>query len=141
MPITIQPVDMEKLLVQGEVLIGILDMPAAVRLKKAGAPLGWVGPAEGLIMFEQDVSVTANSKNKAAAFTYVNWMLKKETQEMWLRQFYWLPANTQVKMPDDMRPFMPATQADIPKILLWDWLWISDQRAKMVDRWNKEMSG
>jgi hypothetical protein len=47
---------------------------------------------------------------------------------MWLRQFYWLPANTQVKMPDDLRPIMPATQADIPKILLWDWLWISDQR-------------
>jgi len=132
--------DMEKLLVQGEVLIGVLDMPAAVRLKKSGAPIGWVGPAEGLIMFEQDVAVTAGSRNKAAAFTYVNWMLKKETQEMWLRQFYWLPANTQVKMPDDLRPIMPATQADIPKILLWDWLWINDQRAKLVDRWNKEMS-
>ena len=132
--------DMEKLLVQGEVLIGILDMPAAVRLKKAGAPIGWVGPAEGLIMFEQDVSVTVGSKNKAAAFEYVNWMLKKETQEMWLRQFYWLPANTQVKMPDDLKAIMPATQADIPKILLWDWLWINDQRAKLVDRWNKEMS-
>ena len=73
--------DMEKLLVQGEVLIGILDMPAAVRLKKSGAPIGWVGPAEGLIMFEQDVAVTAGSKNKAAAFTYVNWMLKKPFRE------------------------------------------------------------
>jgi putative spermidine/putrescine transport system substrate-binding protein len=132
--------DMEKLLVQGEVLVGILDMPAAVRLKKSGAPIGWVGPSEGLIMFEQDVAVTAGSRNKAAAFNYVNWMLKKETQELWLRQFYWLPANTQVKMPDDLRPIMPATQADIPKILLWDWLWINEQRAKLVDRWNKEMS-
>ncbi len=133
--------DMEKLLVQGEVLIGILDMPAAVRLKKAGAPIGWVGPSEGLIMFEQDVAVTVGSKNKAAAFDYVNWMLKKETQEMWLRQFYWLPANTQVKLPDDLKPIMPATQADIPKILLWDWVWINEQRPKLVDRWNKEMSG
>ena len=133
--------DMEKLLVQGEVLVGILDMPAAVRLKKSGAPIGWAGPSEGLIMFEQDVAVTAGSKNKAAAYDYVNWMLKKETQEMWLRQFYWLPANTQVKMPDDLKPIMPATQADIPKILRWDWLWINEQRPKLVDRWNKEMSG
>ena len=85
--------------------------------------------------------VYAGSKNKAAAFDYVNWMLKKDTQEMWLRQFYWLPANTQVKMPDDLKPIMPATQADIPKILLWDWLWINEQRPKLVDRWNKEMSG
>lgn len=132
--------DMEKLLIQGEVLVGILDMPAAIRLKKAGAPIGWVAPSDGLIMFEQDVAVTAGSKNKTAAFSYVNWMLKKETQEMWLRQFYWLPANTQVKMPDDLRPLFGATQADIPKIFLWDWLWINDQRAKLVDRWNKEMS-
>ena len=132
--------DMEKLLVQGEVLVGILDMPAAVRLKKSGAPIGWVAPSDGLIMFEQDVAVTAGSKNKAAAFAYVNWMLKRETQEMWLRQFYWLPANTQVKMPDDIKPIMPVTQADIPKILLWDWLWINDQKAKLVDRWNREMS-
>src|SRR6059036_1645560 len=132
--------DMEKLLVQGEVLIGILDMPAAVRLKKSGAPIGWVAPSEGMIMFEQDVAVTAGSKNKPAAFAFVNWMLKRETQEMWLRQFYWLPANTQVKMPDDIRPIMPVTQADIPKILLWDWLWINDQKPKLVDRWNREMS-
>ena len=132
--------DMEKLLVQGEVLVGILDMPAAIRLKKAGAPIGWVAPSDGLIMFEQDVAVTAGSKNKSAAFAYVNWMLKKETQEMWLRQFYWLPANTQVKMPEDLRSLFPATQADIPKILLWDWLWINEQRPKLVDRWNREMS-
>jgi putative spermidine/putrescine transport system substrate-binding protein len=132
--------DMEKLLIQGEVLVGILDMPAAIRLKKAGAPIGWVAPSDGLIMFEQDVAVTAGSKNRSAAFTYVNWMLKKETQEAWLRQFYWLPANTQVKMPEDLRPLFPATQADIPKILVWDWLWINDQRAKLVDRWNREMS-
>src|SRR5207249_1110157 len=74
--------DMEKLLVQGEVLIGILDMPAAVRLKKSGAPIGWVAPSEGMIMFEQDVAVTAGSKNKPAAFAFGNWMLKRETQEM-----------------------------------------------------------
>ena len=132
--------DMEKLLIQGEVLVGILDMPAAIRLKKSGAPIGWVAPSDGLIMFEQDVAVTGGSKNKSAAFSFVNWMLKRETQEMWLRQFYWLPANTQVKIPDDLRPLFAATQADIPKILQWDWLWIYDQRAKLVDRWNKEMS-
>jgi putative spermidine/putrescine transport system substrate-binding protein len=132
--------DMEKLLVQGEVLIGILDMPAAARLQKSGAPIGWVAPAEGMIMFEQDVAVTGGSKNKPAAFAYVNWMLKRETQEMWLRQFYWLPANTQVKMPDELKPIMPVTQADIPKILQWDWLWINDQKPKLIDRWNREMS-
>jgi putative spermidine/putrescine transport system substrate-binding protein len=132
--------DMEKLLVQGEVLVGILDMPAAVRLQKSGAPIGWVAPAEGMLMFEQDVAVTAGSKNKLAAFAYVNWMLKRETQETWLRQFYWLPANTRVKMPDELKSIMPVTQADIPKILQWDWLWINDQKPKLIDRWNREMS-
>jgi hypothetical protein len=50
-------------------------------------------------------------------------------------------ASLVAKMPDDLKPIMPATQADIPKILLWDWVWINEQRPKLVDRWNKEMSG
>src|SRR2546427_9882668 len=109
--------DMEKLLVQGEVLIGILDMPAAVRLKKSGAPIGWVAPSEGVIMFEQDVAVTAGAKNKPAAFAFVNWLLKRETQEMCVRQFYWLAADTQGELPDDIRALMPVTPAGSAKIL------------------------
>ena len=45
-----------------------------------------------------------------------------------------------ISIPDDLKPLIPVTMADIPKILQWDWLWISDQKAKLVDRWNKEMS-
>jgi putative spermidine/putrescine transport system substrate-binding protein len=132
--------DMEKLLVQGEVQVAILDMPAAIRLKRGGAPVGWAAPSEGMIMFEQDASVTAGSKNKATAFAFVNYMLAKETQETWLRNHFYLPANTQVKIPDDLKAVIPVTMADVPKIHQWDWLWISDQKAKLVDRWNKEMS-
>jgi putative spermidine/putrescine transport system substrate-binding protein len=132
--------DMEKLLVQGEVQIGILDMPAAIRLKRDGAPVAWAAPSEGLIMFEQDTSVTLGSKNKPTAFAFVNYMLQKETQDTWLRNFFYLPANAQVTIPDDLKAVIPVTMADIPKIHQWDWLWISDQKAKLVDRWNKEMS-
>lgn len=132
--------DMEKLLIQGEVLVGILDMPAAVRLKRSGAPIGWVAPSEGMIMFEQDTAVTVGSKNKATAFAFVNYFLKKETQEAWVRVQTWLPANTQVKIPDDLKTVMPVGVADIPKILQWDWLWINEQKPKLIDRWNREMS-
>lgn len=132
--------DMEKLLVQGEVHVAILDMPASMRVKRAGAPVGWSAPAEGMMMFEQDVSVTAGSKNKATAYAYVNYMLKRETQEQWLRQHLYLPANVRATIPDELRPTLPVTPADIPKILQWDWLWIGDQKAKLIDRWNKEMS-
>jgi len=115
-------------------------MPAAIRLKRGNAPVGWAAPSEGMIMFEQDASVTAGSKNKATAFAFVNYMLAKETQETWLRNHFYLPANTQVKIPDDLKAVIPVTMADVPKIHQWDWLWISDQKAKLVDRWNKEMS-
>src|SRR2546427_13305817 len=98
---------MEKLLVQGEVLIGILDMPAAVRLKKSGAPIGWVAPSEGMIMFEQDVAVTAGSKNKPAALALVKWMLKREKQKMWPRPVFLLPPEPQGKMADDIPALTP----------------------------------
>ena len=91
-------------------------------------------------MFEQDTSVTVGSKNKPTAFAFVNYMLQKETQDTWLRNFFYLPANRHVTIPDDLKAVIPVTMADIPKIHQWDWLWISDQKAKLVDRWNKEMS-
>ena len=45
-----------------------------------------------------------------------------------------------MKIPDDLKAVLPVTTDYIPKILQWDWLWISEQKAKLIDRWNREMS-
>jgi len=135
--------DMEKLLVAGEVLIGILDAPAASRLKRQGIPLAWVPPIEGVFMFEQDTNVSEFAGNKELAFKFVNYFISAPVQEKWARSFWWTPANRKVQITGQLSMEIPIhTRAQIRSIHKWDWDWVNaGNRERMIDRWNREIVG
>ncbi|MFZ5822935.1 MAG: ABC transporter substrate-binding protein [Bacillota bacterium] len=134
--------DMEKLLTRGEVEVGILDSPAAARLKKQGVKIEFVVPAEGMFMFEQDMNITTGSKVKDLAYAFLNYQLSEPVQEKWAKAYYVTPANTKVKIEGDLKKDIPITADQIDKIHIWDWDWVnSGAKEKMIDRWNKEISG
>ncbi len=135
--------DMEKLLVSGEVQVGILDAPSASRLRRQGAPIAWVYPLEGVFMFEQDTNVTEFAPNKELAFKFVNYFLSQPVQEKWARAYWWTPANRRVKITDDLLQDIPVhTQVQIRSILKWDWDWVNaGNREIMIERWNREIVG
>lgn len=135
--------DMEILLTRGEVQIGILDAPAASRLKKQGAPIEFVPPIEGVFMFEQDTNVTTGSRNKAAAYAFVNYMLSRPTQEKWVNQYYLTPANRNLKLTGELAQLVPVhTAPQIRSIIKWDWDWFNTgAREQMIERWNREIIG
>jgi len=54
-------------------------------------------------------------------------------------RFYWLPANTRVKMPDELKPIM-RSPSDIPKILQWDGSGSHDEAKLKNDRWNGDVT-
>ncbi|MBT9260191.1 MAG: ABC transporter substrate-binding protein [Clostridiales bacterium] len=134
--------DMEQLLLQGEIVVGIIDAPAASRLKKQGAPIEWVAPKEGLFMFEQNVNVTAGTKVPDLAFAFVNYMLSEPVQQKWAQAYYWTPANVKVIIPDDLKPYIPIQADNIGLISQWDWEWFhSGPDEELVNWWNREMTG
>jgi putative spermidine/putrescine transport system substrate-binding protein len=135
--------DMEKLLVAGEVHLGILDAPAASRLKKQGIPLNWVPPIEGMFMFEQDTNVSESAPNKELAFRFVNYFISPQVQEKWSRQFWWTPANRKVQITGQLATEIPVhTRAQIRSIHKWDWDWVNaGNRERMIERWNREIVG
>jgi len=135
--------DMEILLTRGEVLVGILDSPAASRLKNQGVPLEWVFPREGVFMFEQDTNVTEFAQNKELAFKFVNYFLSRPVQEKWAARFWWTPANRAVKITGRLALEIPVhTQAQIRQIMRWDWDWVNaGAREEMINRWNREILG
>ena len=135
--------DMEKFLTTGEIQVGILDGPAAVRLRRQGIQLAWVLPLEGTFMFAMEPNVTSGSRNKDVAYAYVNYFLSPEVQTKWASQFYWTPANRKVKMTAELAQLVPVhTQAQIRSLLTWDWDWVnSGVREQMIDRWNREIVG
>ena len=135
--------DMEILLTRGESEVGILDAPAASRLKSQGVPIQWVFPREGVFMFEQDTNVLAGSTNKELAFKFVNYFLSKPVQEKWSASFWWTPANKTVKIAGKLATEIPVhTQAQIRQIMRWDWDWVNaGAREQMIDKWNREIVG
>ncbi len=135
--------DMEKLLVAGEIHLGILDAPAASRLRKQGLPIAWVPPIEGVFMFEQDTNVSAFAPNKETAFKFVNYFLSAPVQEKWASAFWWTPANRKVRITGQLATEIPInTVAQIRSIHKWDWDWINaGNREKIIDRWNREIVG
>ncbi|MCL6648911.1 MAG: extracellular solute-binding protein [Chloroflexi bacterium] len=135
--------DMEILLSRGEIHVGILDSPAASRLKAQGVPIEWVFPREGVFMFEQDTNVLAGSANKDLAFRFVNYFLSRPVQEKWAKQFWWTPANRTVRITGRLAVEIPVhTQAQIRQIMKWDWDWVNaGAREQMIDRWNRVILG
>jgi len=134
--------DMENLLVQGEVVVGILDSPAVARLKKQGVPLEFVIPSEGMFMFEQNMNVTDGTKVEDLAFEFVNYMLATDTQKLWAENYYVTPANVEVAVEGELADLIPVSANEIDKIVQWDWIWLnSGPREDMVARWNREIRG
>jgi putative spermidine/putrescine transport system substrate-binding protein len=134
--------DMEKLLTQGEVEIGVLDSASVARLKKQGIKLEFVIPEEGMFMFEQDMNVTAGSKVKDLASAFIDYNLSEAVQKKWAGAYYMVPANLKVKIEGDLAKDIPLTSNQVDKVHLWDWDWVNDgNKDKMIDRWNKEVAG
>jgi len=131
---------MEIMLTRGEISIGPLDAPAVARVKKAGAKIAFVIPEEGVFMFEQDFNVLKGSKNKELAYKYINYILRRDVQEKWVREFFISPANRYVKIPDDLKDNIPITGEKMKSILTWDWDAFNDRRQDIIERWNKEIS-
>jgi putative spermidine/putrescine transport system substrate-binding protein len=130
---------METVLTRGEAIIGPLDFAAGARLKSKGAPVEMVAPKEGMFMFEQVFSVLKGSKKKELCYEWVNYILAPETQEKWMRQYYWSPINKEVAVPDDLKDLVPISGERMSEIVLWDWKTANENRDKVIERWNKEM--
>ncbi len=133
--------DMEKLLTQGEISIGVQDLAAVARLKKQGINLEYVTPTEGLFMFEQDHNVTKGSQNKELAYAYINYQLSKPVQEKWITGYFISPANKNAAIPSDLQKDIPISGDRMKEILKWNWDKANDNKEAITERWNKEISG
>lgn len=131
---------MEIMLTRGEIVTGPLDAPAVARLRSGGVKIAFVAPEEGVFMFEQDFNVLKGSKNKELAFKYINYILRRDIQEKWVREFFISPANRYVKIPTDLRNDITITGEKMKSILTWDWDAANDRRQEIIERWNKEIS-
>jgi len=131
---------MEIMLTRGEVTVGPLDFPAAARLKLKGAEIDVKPPAEGSFMFDQMFDVLKGSKKKAEGYKWLNFLLRPDIQEKWVKGFYVTPSSQAAKIPDELKPLIPLYGDRTKEIVVFDWDTANKNRDAIIDRWNKEMT-
>jgi putative spermidine/putrescine transport system substrate-binding protein len=131
---------MEIMLTRGEVAVGPLDFPAAARLKLKGAEIDIKPPAEGSFMFDQMFDMLKGSKKKTEGYKWINFLLRPDIQEKWVKGFYVTPSSQVTKIPDDLKPLIPLYGDRTNEIVVFDWDTANKNRDVIIDRWNKEMT-
>lgn len=121
----------------GEVAIAPFDFGEIARLRRQGLPCDCIIPAEGLMMWDQTFSLAKHQTTLADAYTYLNYILSVEAQELMMKEFFVSPVNTKVTVPDDLKRDVPVTGAAMGSFIDWDWDFVNAHADELTKRWNE----
>jgi putative spermidine/putrescine transport system substrate-binding protein len=125
------------LLTQGQVAIAPLDYGEVVPLKRRGVPVEIIAPEDGLMMFDQTfaIAAAASAADKEAMASYINLMLSPEVQLQLAREFFVMPVNTTVQIPQDLADALPISQSALARTLTFDWALAARLAPQINERW------
>jgi putative spermidine/putrescine transport system substrate-binding protein len=128
---------MVPLLTQGQVAIAPLDYGEVVPMKRRGIPIEIIQPEDGLMMFDQTFSIAAaaSAADKEAAAKYIDLVLSPEVQLQLAREFFVMPVNTTVQIPQDLADALPITQAALARTITFDWALAARLASRMNEMW------
>ena len=107
--------------------------------KAAGAPpIKFVIPKEGGYLVPFNTVIPKQSKNKAAAAQFANFLLDPQVQQQWAEAIYYAPGNSKTKIPSDIRNMVP-TPEQVAQLKDIDWSKFANIRAAVVQEWQTKV--
>ncbi len=128
---------MEKALLAGEVLIGVIHDSGIWRHLAAKAPLHWVAPKEGVMALEQVYAVTKGTDKKELAYGFVNHMLSAKVQKLMSEELWYSPSSRKVTLSPDHQGRLFATEEKVKQLIQADWKWFNANQEAISMRFNK----
>ncbi len=90
---------MEKMLLSGEVSMGVIHDSGVYRYEGQNQPVDFASPSEGVMALEQVLNVTPGSKVKELAFAYIDYdAAARRRRSFWPKAVWYSPANKKVKL-------------------------------------------
>jgi putative spermidine/putrescine transport system substrate-binding protein len=132
---------MEKMLLQGEVVIAVIHDSGIYRYDGQNQPIDFVAPAEGVLSLEQVLNVTPGSKVKELAFAYIDYMLRPDVQKQLAEAVWYSPSNKNVKLDPRYDAKLYNTPEKIAKLIQVDWKWYNDRKDEIDARVARIMRG
>jgi putative spermidine/putrescine transport system substrate-binding protein len=119
---------MEKMLLSGEVTMGIIHDSGVLRYEGQNQPVEFAIPAEGVLALEQVLNVTPGSKVKELALAYVDFMLRPDIQKQLAEGVWYSPSNKKVKLDPKYDARLFNTEEKVAKLIQPDWNWYNARK-------------
>lgn len=102
--------------------------------------LGSVAPAEGTITQVNVISLIANSPNREAAETFMDYALGAEAQKRFSEAMFYAPSNKDAAIPPETGKRIPLLDpAQKAKLVPIDWMTIGDMRESILAPWRRQI--
>jgi putative spermidine/putrescine transport system substrate-binding protein len=137
--IAASPANLQTLLERGEVDIAPMWHTNSLVLKSKGTGIEFVLPKEGGIFGLAWLSITKGG-NADLAVQYVNQGLSGDAQTLLASPGFFLGPTIQgITVAPEYRGIIPASPADMARLIHVDWSKINPVRPEWINRWNREI--
>lgn len=128
---------MEKILLAGEVHIGVIHDSGVLRYDGQNQPLEWAAPKEGVMALEQVLSITPGSGVKELGHAYVDYMLRPDVQKRLSETVWYSPSNRKVTLDPKYDARLFNTEAKVKQLIQLDWKWYNERKDEIDARVNR----
>jgi putative spermidine/putrescine transport system substrate-binding protein len=126
-----------------EALIGLLYTSQTFTVKGWGAPVEWVFPKEGAILYSSGTAMAKNTKNKELAEQYLNLTLDPQVETLYAKNFNYPGTNRKMiaLLPPGLQERVKIGDEEFKRVIELDHAFMADRRAEWTDRWNRIIAG
>jgi len=132
---------MEKMLLSGEVSMGVIHDSGIYRYDGQNQPVDFAIPSEGVLALEQVLNVTPGSKVKDLAFSYIDYMLRPDVQKLLAEGVWYSPSNKKVKLDTKYDAKLFTSEAKVAQLIQPDWKWYNARKDDIDARVTKILRG
>ncbi|MDF3061273.1 MAG: transporter substrate-binding protein [Microvirga sp.] len=125
---------MEKMLLQAEVVMGVIHDSGIYRYEGQNQPIEFAAPAEGVLSLEQVLNVTPGSKVKELAYGYIDYMLRPDVQKKLAEAVWYSPASKSVKLDPKYDAKLYNTPEKVAQLIQIDWKWYNERKDEVDAR-------
>jgi putative spermidine/putrescine transport system substrate-binding protein len=122
----------------GDIWLTVSWKARALQWQKAGLAIDYVMPKEGALPAVFEAAVPMGSRNKEAAFSYLNAMLDPKAQRAFAETMGYAPTIQNAGLPPDLQRAVGFTGPEMARLAPIDFDVLMKNKNGMLDFWNKE---
>src|SRR5947209_1091801 len=132
---------MEKMLLSGEVIEGVIHDSGVYRYDGQNQPIEFASPAEGVLSLEQVWNITPGTKMRELANAYINFMLSPDVQKTLCEGVWYSPFNKKAKLDAKYDEKLYNTEAKVAQLIQVDWKWYNERKDDIDARVTRILRG